>query len=120
MGEGHLHGGLYGDKGYVSKDLREKRRKQGVNLVYKVRKNMDPLEVSVSDAVLLRERMLIESVIRELKTQTQGEHTRHRSLENFRVNVFSALIAYQVLETKPSLKGSELQESHDVPRLSKP
>ena len=32
---------------------------------------MKPLDLSVSDEVLLRKRMLIESVIRELKTQTQ-------------------------------------------------
>ena len=37
-----LHGNLYGDKGYISKDLREMLRAQGMNLVYKVRKNMQP------------------------------------------------------------------------------
>jgi len=37
---------------------------------------MEPLDLSVSDEVLLKKRMLIESVIRELKTQTQVEHTR--------------------------------------------
>jgi len=116
--EGVLHGNLYGDKGYISKDLREKLHKQGVHLIYKVRKHMDPLEVSVSDAVLLKKRMLIETVIKELKMQMQVEHTRHRSYENFCVHVFSALIAYQVLETKPSLKFSDLQQINDVPRLS--
>ena len=47
-----LHGCLYAHKGYISKDLREMLGVQGVNLVYKVRKNMDPLELSVSDEVL--------------------------------------------------------------------
>ena len=37
-----LHGRLYGDRGYISKDLREKLRKQGINLVYKVRKTWTP------------------------------------------------------------------------------
>ncbi|MCY3721209.1 MAG: transposase [Candidatus Poribacteria bacterium] len=90
-----LHGNLYGDGGYISKDLRETLEKQAnLNLVYKVRKNMESLDVSVSDAGLLKKRTLIESVIRELKTQMQVEHTRHRSVENFYVHVFSALIAY--------------------------
>ena len=115
--EGSLHGSLYGDRGYISKDLREKLRKQGVNLVYKVRKNMKPLDLSVSDEVLLKKRMLIESVIRELKTQMQVEHTRHRSFVNFQVNVFSALIAYQLLENKPSLNIHELQQISDLPVL---
>ena len=115
-----LHGSLYGDRGYISKDLREILREQGVNLVYKVRKNMDPLDLSVSDEVLLKKRMIIESVIRELKTQTQVEHSRHRSFVNFQVNVVSALIAYQLLESKPSLNVSELQQINDSPMPSKP
>jgi len=65
--------------------------------------------------VLLRKRMLIEAVIRELKTQTQVEHTRYRSFENFHVNVFSALIVYQLSENKPSLIFHELQQSNDFP-----
>ncbi len=112
-----LHGGLYADRGYISKDIREELREQGVNLVYKVRKNMEPLDLSVSDEVLLKKRVLIESVIRELKTQMQVEHSRHRSFENFQVNVFSALIAYQLLEKKPSLNFDELQQTSDLPVL---
>ena len=115
-----LHGSLYADKGYISKDLRELLREEDVNLVYKVRKNMDPLDLSVSDEVLLKKRMLIESVIKILKTQTQLEHTRHRNYANFQVNVISALIAYQLLENKPSLNFSELQQINDLPILSKP
>ena len=113
--DGQFHGSLYADRGYISKDLREKLRKQDVNLVYKVRKNMDPLEVSVCDEVLLKKRTLVESVIKELKTQTVLEHSRHRSFENFQVNVASALIAYQLSENKPSLNFDELQQSKDLP-----
>ena len=77
-----LHGSLYADRGYISKALREELREQGINLVYKVRKNMKPLDLSVSDEVLLKKRMLIESVIRELKTQMQLEHTRKPSAKS--------------------------------------
>ena len=112
-----FHGSLYADRGYISKDLRDALGEQGINLVYKVRKNMQPLDLSVSDEVLLKKRVLIESVIRELKTQMQVEHSRHRSVENFQVNVFSALIAYQLLENKPTLNLAELQEVNDLPVL---
>ena len=91
---------------------------QGIDWVYKVRKNMKPLDVSVCDEVLLKKRMLIESVIGILKTQTQLEHTRHRSFINFQVNVFSALSAYQLLENKPSLNLCELPETNDLSILS--
>lgn len=114
-GAGKLHGSLFGDRGYISKDLREHLGEQDVNLVYKVRKNMHPLEVSVSDEVLLKKRMLVESVIRELKTQLRVEHSRHRSFDNFQVNVFSALIAYQLLENKPTMNLTELQDVSDLP-----
>ena len=108
-----LHGSLYGDRGCISKDLREKLHKQGIDLIYKVRKNMDPLDVSAADEVLLKKRTLVESVIKELKTQTVLEHSRHRSFENFYVTVFSALIAYQFSENKPALNCDELQQSKD-------
>ena len=108
-------GNLYGDKGYISKDLREMLNAQGIDLCYKVRPNMKPLDLSVFDEVLLKKRMLIEPVIKELKTQTVLEHSRHRSFVNFRVNVVSALIAYQLLESKPSVEFSELQANTDLP-----
>ena len=117
LSSGHLFGKLYGDKGYISKDLREFLSEQGINLCHKVRKNMKPLPLSISDEVLLKKRTIIESVIKELKTQTQVEHSRHRSFVNFQVNVISALIAYQLLETKPSVNISELQGSNDLPVL---
>ena len=111
-----IFGNLYADRGYISKDLRDLLSKQGnLNLVYKVRKNMKPLPLSVSDEVLLKKRVLIESVIKELKTQTQLAHTRHRSLINFQVNAISALIAYTYLLKKPTLKLYKLQEIKDLP-----
>ena len=110
-------GNLYGDKGYISKDLREMLNEQGIKLFYKVRKNMKPLELTISDEVLLKKRVIIESVIKELKTQTVLEHSRHRSFVNFQVNVVSALIAYQLLENKPSVNFSELHGIDDLPML---
>ena len=99
----NLYGKLYGDKGYISQSLREDLGTQGIDLVYRVRKNMKPLPLSEFDEILLKRRMLIESVIKEIKTQTQLQHTRHRSFVNFQVNIVSALIAYTHLEKKPSL-----------------
>ncbi len=85
-------------------------------MIYKVRKNMKPLPLSVSDEVILKKRVIIESVIKELKTQTQLEHTRHRSLRNFQVNAIAALVAYTYLLKKPTLKLRKLQDVKDLPR----
>ena len=110
-----VFGSLYGDKGYISKDLRERLDRRGIRLCYKVRKNMKPLDLSVSDELLLKKRVIIESVIKELKTQTVLEHSRHRSFQNFCVNIVSALIAYQFSESKPSVHLCELSGNSDLP-----
>ena len=116
-----LFGKLYADKGYTSEELRETLRTQGVYLVYKVRKNMkSPKPLSSFNAKMLRKRMLIESVIKKLKTQTQLQHIRHRSFVNFQVNLVSALIAYTYLQKKPSLNLQEPDEISDIAVPLKP
>lgn len=105
-----LFGKVFADKGYINKELRERLQKDGVTLIYKVRKNMKPEPISDTDAALLKKRMLIEAVYKELKSQTEIQHTRHRSPVNFQVNTVAALIAYTCLKKKPSLKHKELQE----------
>ena len=109
-----LSGKLYGDRGdHICAPLRQQLASEDVDLVYRVRENMEPLPLSETDEVLLKKRGLIESVIKELKSQTQLQHTRHRSFLNFQVNVVSALIAYTYLEKKPTLDPQELQEINE-------
>ena len=56
-----------------------------------------------SDRLLLRKRAIIETVIDQLKNISQVEHSRHRSVFNFLVNVLCGLIAYCRRPKKPSL-----------------
>ena len=53
---------------------------------------------------LLHKRTLIETIIDPFKNIAPIEHTRHRSLTNFMVNLISGLIAYAHQPQKPSLK----------------
>ena len=55
------------------------------------------------DRIMLRKRALIETVNDELKNMCQIEHTRHRSLDNFVINILSALAAYSFFPKKPSI-----------------
>lgn len=105
-----LSGRLYADKGYISEALFQTLKAEGIILVSKVRKNMKSEVLCDVDVLLLKKRMLIESVIEQLKHQSQLEHTRHRSFKNFRVNVFCALIAYTYQPKKPSVDLRELDE----------
>ena len=101
----NLFGKVFGDKGYLSKDLQSRLRSEfDVHLVTKVRRNMKSPEHSVVDEALLSHRSLIETVIGELKKRTNIQHTRHRSPRNFMVNLFSSLVQYNLFKKKPSLK----------------
>jgi hypothetical protein len=48
---------------------------------------------------------VIESVNDYLKNICQVEHSRHRSVHNFLVNVLAALSAYSFMPHKPSIHG---------------
>ena len=50
--------------------------------------------ISMKDKILLRKRVLVETVNDQLKNISQIEHTRHRSVANFLVNLLSGLAAY--------------------------
>ena len=59
--------------------------------------------LSLMDKLLLRKRSLIETVNDQLKNISQIEHSRHRSVTNFLVNLVAGLIAYTYQPKKPSL-----------------
>lgn len=98
-----LQGKLFGDRGYISKDLFAALWKQGVQLTTGIKRNMKNRLLPLMDKIMLRGRSIIETINDQLKNQEQIEHTRHRSPVNFGVNLFSGLIAYQLQSKKPSL-----------------
>jgi hypothetical protein len=55
------------------------------------------------EKILLCKRALIESVNDQLKNICQIEHSRHRSVFNFLVNLLAGLVAYTYLSHKPCL-----------------
>lgn len=98
-----LFGKLFGDRGYISQKLFELLFGQGVEMVTKIKKNMKNKLMSLFDKLMLRKRAIIETINDQLKNVSQIEHSRHRSIANFLVNVVAALIAYTHKEKKPSL-----------------
>lgn len=98
-----LWGKLFGDRGYISQALFEQLWEGNVQLITKLKKNMKNKLLPLLDKLLLRKRALIETVNDQLKNICQLEHTRHRSVTNFLVNLLAALIAYTYQAKKPSL-----------------
>jgi Transposase DDE domain len=98
-----LWGQLFGDRGYISRALHQALWTQGLALITLLRRNMKPRLMRLWDRLLLRKRFLIETVNDQLKNVSQIEHSRHRSLTGFMVNLVSGLIAYTFQPKKPSL-----------------
>ncbi len=105
-----IFGKLFGDKGYISQKLFDELFKNGVQLITKIKKNMKNILMPVVDKILLRKRALIETVNDQLKNISQIEHTRHRSMTNFMVNIVAGLIAYTRQPKKPSLNLSPISD----------
>jgi hypothetical protein len=99
-----LVGKVFGDRGYVSKDLAETLRKQwGIEFFAKAKRNMHNKLMRLTDKLLARKRSIVETIIDQLKNISQIEHSRHRSPVNFMVNLLCGLIAYCHQPKKPSL-----------------
>lgn len=99
----NVTGQLYADKGYLSNSLKEQLKDMGISLITKVRRNMKAVTNTEFEKAVLSKRSVIETVFDELKNLCQIEHTRHRSINNFVVNLLSGLVAYCLMEKKPRL-----------------
>jgi hypothetical protein len=99
-----LFGKLIGDKGYISKILFETLFANGLQLITPIRRNMKNKLMPYLDKLLLRKRSIIETINDQLKNISQIEHTRHRSIWNFMVNLIAGLIAYTHQAKKPGIR----------------
>ena len=87
-----LYGKLVADKGYIGRNLFQRLFVDGIQIVTKLKSNMRGALMNVSDRLLLRKRAIIETVNDELKNIAQVEHSRHRSFDNFIVNILGLLL----------------------------
>ena len=97
-----LFGKVFGDKGYLGKDLFKWLMDQGIKLVTPLRKNMKNALMPMDEKLLLRKRSLIETVNDHLKNVCQIEHSRRRSPANFVFHFVAGFSAYATLPSKPS------------------
>jgi hypothetical protein len=109
-----LGGQLFDDRGSISQALHERLLGQGLELLTKIRKNMQNRVMHLWDKLILRKRAFIETVHDQLKNISQIAHTRYRSVTGFMVHLVAGLIAYSHRPKKPSLG---LQRDPMVPML---
>jgi transposase len=99
-----LFGYLFADKGYLGHRLTQQLAERDIQFITTRRRNMKPVPCTAFEKALLRRRCLIETIFDELKNLCQIEHTRHRSINNFLVNLMAGIVAYCLSDNKPTLK----------------
>jgi hypothetical protein len=104
----NLRGWLFGDKGYISKELKGSLLHKGIELITNIKKGMKKIIIEPTKKFLLGKRYVIETIFDQLKNLLNIDHTRHRSINNFMVNILGALIAYQFKPRKPSVSFAKL------------
>ena len=67
------------DKGYISKEMAQKLEDKGLAMITKTKSNMKKITRSVFEKYLLAQRSIVETVIEQLKSICQIEHSRHRN-----------------------------------------
>ncbi len=110
-----LFGKLYADRGYISSSLFEMLWQDGVHLVTGIKSNMKNRLMSFYDKIMLRKRSVIETINDELKNICDIEHSRHRSIHNFFMNLIAALGAYCFFDKKPAIN---IEREHSPAQLA--
>jgi alpha-D-ribose 1-methylphosphonate 5-triphosphate synthase subunit PhnI len=82
---------------------------KGVTLITTVRKNMKAKAMSLWDRAMLSKRFIIETINDQLKNISFIEHSRHRSVNGFMLNLLAGLVAYYLKKDKPSLNISDVE-----------
>jgi hypothetical protein len=100
----NLFGKLFGDKGYISAALFETLFHDGIHLVTGIKSNMKNKLMDFFDKIMLRKRAVIETINDQLKNICEVEHSRHRAMHNFLINLISALAAYCFFDKKPAIR----------------
>jgi hypothetical protein len=107
----NLFGKVFGDRGYIGKELFERLYADGIQLITRLKLNMKNILMDVFDKLLLYKRGIIESVNNQLKIVCQIDHHRHRSVVNFMTNLISGLVAYSLNPHKPHIQNLDFKNS---------
>ena len=96
---------LYGDRGYISQELKTRLKAQNVDLITYHRKNMQAIQLSKSDEYHLKQLNKIETLFSLLKGQYNLVTSKARSLHGFLGGIYASLCAYQLIhQNKPTIQ----------------
>jgi hypothetical protein len=101
-----LIGKLFGDKGYIGKDLAHRLLRRGLVLMTRVRRNMKRLPASFLDKALLNGRHIVETIIGHIKEFCSLRLPKHRSVFNAFTHLTATIVAYQINPLPPKPIGA--------------
>ncbi|ENX02187.1 hypothetical protein F899_01374 [Acinetobacter sp. CIP 101934] len=87
---------LYGDRGYISQELKNRLKDQGIDLITYHRKNMQSIQLCESAEYPLQRCNKIETLFSLLKGQYNLVTSRSRSILGFLSGIYASLCAYQL------------------------
>jgi hypothetical protein len=70
--------------------------------------------ISLWDRAMLSRRNIIETINDQLKNISYIEHSMHRSMKSFMLNLLAGLVAYCLKENKPSLNLTDVELNYMV------
>jgi hypothetical protein len=110
-----LYGKLFADRGYISPRLFDMLFEDGIHLVTGIKTNMKNRLMPMWDKIMLRKRCIIETINDMLKNTAQLVHSRHRSVNNFIMNMVASLAAYCFFDNKPqALDGYYIEDTKQL------
>src|SRR6266536_172386 len=110
-----IFGKIFADKGYLGAKLFKELFDKSIHLITGIKRNMKNKLIPMLDKISLRKRFIIETINDKLKNECQIEHTRHRSVHGFIINLIAGLICYQISPNKPKVRMSLNQEKSLLP-----
>ena len=100
-----LQAKLYGDRGYISQELKSRLRDQGIDLITYHRKNMKSVQLPKSDEYHLKQRNKIETLFSLLKGQYNLVTSKARSISGCLSGIYASVCAYQLIHrNKPIIQ----------------
>ena len=101
--------------GYISPNLFDALFADGVHLVTGIRNNMKNRLMTLWDKIMLRKRYIIECINHLLKNKGNLVHSKHRSVNNFLMNLIAALGAYCFFDNKPeAIQGYRIEDTKQL------
>lgn len=101
-----IFGKLFGDRGYIGKPFFERMQNKMIHIITAIRSNMKPKILNSEDNEDLKKRGIIETTFHILKNHLNMQHTRHRSLKNFAINIITSICAFCFRFIKGFLKNN--------------